>query len=215
MRVLKLLIGMAIAYMGLTGCYEPSLRNCSIQCASADQCIGTQVCLEGYCADANVSRCDEGEAVILDASMNDAPDLCNQGCSNGTCVAGVCTIDCSASGSCPNDVICPANIPCHVICGDSACGHKVNCTMAASCEVDCVGDNACGDEIQCPSDRSCDVTCSGESSCLKRVKCASSCACDVTCSGSDSCAEVSECPSDLCDVGNGCSSQPATCDACP
>jgi hypothetical protein len=221
----NVLIGMAVVYIGLAACYEPSLRSCSIACTSPEQCIGTQVCLpEGYCADPNVRRCDEGEPILVDASLVtsdtapppvDAIDLCAQGCSNGTCIGGVCTIDCSATGSCTTDVACPANLPCHVICGDAACDHKVNCTMAASCKVDCVGQGSCVDEIQCPGNRPCDVTCSGADSCHKRVKCANSCACDVTCSGSGACDEASECPEALCRVGNGCSSQPATCNDCP
>lgn len=220
MRSLVLVIGMVVAHIG-TGCYQPALRDCAVTCTGVDGCAGNQVCLDGLCAAPNVARCtNDGQPVIIDASpdsspMPDAFDICTQGCSMGTCIGGVCTIDCSADGACPNDVACPANLPCHVICGDDACGHKVNCTMAASCRVDCNGADSCHDEIQCPNNRECDVSCSGASSCKRRTKCGMSCACDVTCSGVGSCAEASECPASECRVGNGCSSlADPKCDDC-
>jgi hypothetical protein len=214
------------------GCYEPTLRDCTIRCSSPSDCAGNQICLLdeeriGYCAAPNVVRCTEkGEPVIVDAAAvtGDAPistpdgssaqALCMQGCPNGTCIDGVCTIDCSASNICSNDIACPANLPCHVICGDSSCDHKVLCSTASSCTVDCIGTNACGDEIQCPT-HECNVTCSGAMSCHRRTKCSNSCSCDVTCSGAGSCVEVSECPAATCRVGNGCSSLPVGCDTCP
>lgn len=225
MRSLALLVGMVAAHIS-TGCYAPSLRDCTVTCSGPDPCAGNQVCLQGLCAAPNVTRCtDDGQPVIVDASpmpdasadaRPDAYDLCTQGCSMGTCIGGICTIDCSADGACPDDVACPANLPCHVICGDGACGHKVNCTMASSCRVDCSGEGACADEIQCPNHRECDVNCTGTSSCKRRTKCGMSCACDVTCSGSGSCGEASECPASECRIGNGCSSLvDPTCDDCP
>lgn len=223
-RNAHLLLGLVVAHIGLAGCYQPALRDCTVQCSEPDQCANDQVCLpDGLCAAANVLRCDRGEPVITDASMvagdtamADAFDVCTQGCSDGTCIGGVCTIDCSSTGSCQNDIKCPANLPCHVICGDTACGNKIDCTMAASCTVDCVGANACDDEVQCPSNRTCDVTCSGAGACKKRVKCSSSCACNITCSGLGSCIEASECPDSDCRVGNGCTSHDDDdkCDTC-
>lgn len=156
---------------------------------------------------------DSGKADAAPLSP-DARDICSQGCPNGTCINGVCTIDCSAPGSCPNDIACPVNLPCHVICGDGSCGHKVLCANSLDCQVDCVGDNSCLDEIQCSTHR-CEVTCSGQNACKRRTKCANACGCDVTCSGAGSCAEASECPAAVCRVGNGCSSQPIGCEACP
>jgi hypothetical protein len=218
-RTTVLVIGMVVAHIG---CYQPTLRDCTIRCHSPGDCAGDQICLaEGYCAGRNVARCTEdGEPVIIDAAPDapvstvDARDLCSQGCPNGTCIDGVCTIDCSLPNVCSTDVVCPANLPCHVICGDSSCDHKVNCTLALSCTVDCIGTGACGDEIQCSS-HECNVTCSGPSSCKRRTRCAGSCACDVSCTGTDSCVEASECPSSTCRVGNGCSSIPTGCDDCP
>jgi hypothetical protein len=217
-------VGAVVAHMG-AGCYQPTLRDCTIRCNKPSECLGDQVCLDqGYCAAPNVLRCtDKGEPVIVDASAvtgdaapdpRDAFEICLQGCTRGTCIAGVCTIDCSASGSCSNDVACPANLPCRVICGDLACNSKILCSQAASCTVDCIGTDACHDEIQCPADRPCTVTCSGVDSCEKRTKCSGSCSCDVTCSGAGSCREASECPSSSCRIGNGCTSQLAGCNTC-
>src|SRR6185369_14727368 len=97
------------------------------------------------------------DAAMPPTSTPDAPSnsLCELGCTNGTCVAGVCVIDCAPLNACPNDVMCPPNLPCRVICGEQACKKKVNCTMATSCEVQCGGTNACADDIQCPAGDRC------------------------------------------------------------
>jgi hypothetical protein len=215
-----------LAHLVTAGCYRPTLRDCTVQCSAETDCAGEQHCAGGWCVGAGIETC-ESVGDIVDGSMvtatdaaadatlpPDARDICQQGCSNGTCIGGVCTIDCSAAGSCQTDVICPTNLPCHVICGDSSCGHKVNCTMALGCTIDCIGDMSCADELQCSS-HECNVTCSGASSCKRRTKCANACACDVTCSGAGSCAEASECPAALCRVGNACTSAPVGCDSCP
>lgn len=217
---------MVVVHIGLAaGCYEPALTDCMIRCEGPAQCVADQVCLDGFCAAPVVARCtDQGQPVIVDAAAatSDAmppPDgdpnaLCIQGCSKGTCIDGVCTIDCSEPGTCLTDVVCPMNLPCHVICGDGSCNGKVNCAGAASCAIDCIGDYACDDDISCPSGRPCDVTCSGANSCKHRTKCSNSCSCNVACTGLGSCAEASECPSMTCRIGNGCTSQLAGCNTC-
>ncbi|HEU0033740.1 MAG TPA: hypothetical protein VFQ53_24100 [Kofleriaceae bacterium] len=141
--------------------------------------------------------------------------LCEQGCSMGTCEAGVCVIDCTLPGSCATaDVICPANLPCRVECGELSCIKKVNCELSTACTVLCSGDGSCHDEIKCGLGP-CDVTCSGVNSCDRRTKCGTSCSCDVSCTGSGSCGEASECPTGTpCRVGNGCTSQLTGCDRC-
>jgi hypothetical protein len=227
-RSTRFLASALLAHLAAAGCYRPTLRDCTVACSAEADCAGDQHCADGWCVGAGIESCDFA-GVLPDGSMvtngdasasgdafvaPDARDICEQGCSNGTCIGGVCTIDCSAAGSCPNDVLCPANLPCHVICGDSACGHKVNCSMALDCTVDCIGNLACHDEIIC-STHACTVTCSGTDSCDRRTKCASSCSCDITCSGASSCREVSECPEAICRVGNACTSQPVGCDTCP
>jgi hypothetical protein len=147
--------------------------------------------------------------------MPDMRSMCEQGCPNGTCVAGVCVIDCSGSDSCSQDVMCPPNVPCKVVCGDRSCDRRVVCGMASSCVVECKGFDACAEDVQCGM-APCDVTCSGISSCKKKVKCKESCQCDVACTGFGACAEPSECPlmMDTCKLGKGCSSELAGCDRC-
>jgi hypothetical protein len=216
---MRWLVGMVIAH-SVVACYHPDTVDCTLQCSAPTDCAGGQSCANGWCANTGVSCTHEGQPVTIDGAVNNnTPDasnanaLCQQGCTKGTCQAGVCVIDCSEEGSCQMDVACPANLPCRVICGDNSCTKKVNCTMATSCDVRCSGQNACGDEVQC-SPGECDVACTGAGSCKRRTKCGGSCACDVTCSGPMSCMEVSECPSATCRVGNGCSSIPTGCDTC-
>jgi hypothetical protein len=217
-------VGVVIAHLvAMAACYHPEVKDCTVQCSAPTDCTGGQICRsDGWCAMPDITSCPKGggdTGGTLDAATTtgDAPDpatmLCQQGCTNGSCVAGVCVIDCSATMSCQNDVVCPANLPCRVICGERACAHKVNCTQATSCQVQCNGDSSCQDEIQCGSNR-CDVDCIGASSCKRRTKCANACACDVTCLGAGSCAEASECPESSCKLGNGCSSLLAGCNDC-
>lgn len=217
------LSSVALAYLGLTGCYEPALRDCTVRCAAPNDCTGGQVCRkDGWCAMPEATSCgkpdhgDNGagpdaEAVAADAPSS--PSLCEQGCTNGTCEDGTCVIDCGAPFACASDVMCPANLPCRVMCGDHACAKKVVCGMATSCEVHCLGDEACADDIQC-SMGPCTVNCTGDSACQHKIKCDHACACDVTCSGVGACAEPAACPAPSCKLGDGCSSQLAGCDHC-
>lgn len=216
---MRWLMGMAFAYLA-TACYHPDTLDCTLQCGAPTDCADGQSCANGWCANAGVSCTHEGQPVTVDGAVNNnTPDantanaICQQGCTKGTCIDGVCVMDCSAAGSCMNDVICPANLPCRVLCGDNACAKHINCSMSSSCDVRCTGQMACGDEIQCPAGE-CDVVCSGLSSCKRRTKCDMSCACDVTCSGPMSCMEASACPESTCRVGNGCSSLLNDCNSC-
>jgi hypothetical protein len=211
---------MVIAHL-VVACYHPDTVDCTLSCGAPTDCADGQSCANGWCASSGVDCTHEGQPVTIDGSVpnNETPDasnanqLCQQGCTKGTCVAGVCVIDCSMDGSCTGDVACPANLPCRVMCGDNACTKKVNCTMASSCDIRCTGQAACADEIQCGAG-DCDVTCSGPQSCKRRTKCDMSCSCDVTCSGPMSCGEASACPAGTCRVGNGCSSLLAGCNTC-
>ena len=220
----KYLFGVVVAYLVATAaCYQPEVRDCTVHCARPGGCTGGQVCRDdGWCAMPGVKDCPKGgdveqggsDTVDAASATQDAPDLCPQGCTKGTCQNGVCVIDCGTPYSCTeSDVQCPANIPCRVVCGDHACAKHVACGLASSCEVQCTGDYSCGDVIQC-NDNRCSVTCSGLSSCKRHTDCSHSCACDVTCSGTGSCVEVSACPASTCKLGNGCSSLLAGCDRC-
>lgn len=220
-------VGMVVAHLvAITGCYQPELRDCTVHCAAATDCTGGQVCRpDGWCAMPSVDNCPAGGNgtgdtidAATDIGSNGSADaatnnLCPQGCTNGTCDNGVCVIDCGTPYSCQNDVLCPPNVPCRVVCGDHACAHKVICGLATSCEVQCTGDYSCADEIQCNTNR-CDVDCAGTSSCKRRTRCANACACDVSCTGAGSCVEASECPALTCKLGNGCSALLAGCDDC-
>ncbi len=219
-----MLVGVVVAYLAAgAGCYQPELRDCTVRCTGATDCAGGQVCSKGgWCAMPGIAECpkpdhgDNDSTVDAAVTSPDAPastSLCEQGCTNGSCADGVCVIDCGAPYACANDVMCPPNVPCRVVCGEHACAKKINCGMASSCEVQCAGDFACGDEIQCNATR-CEVACTGASSCERRTRCGKACACDVTCSGIGSCAEPAECPAQSCKLGNGCSSQLGGCDHC-
>lgn len=219
------LAGVVLAHLvAIAGCYQPDVRDCTVHCSESTDCTGGQICrADGWCAMPDIKDCPEGDheepgsnGAMADATgvpSPDAPSLCEQGCSNGTCVNGVCVIDCSTPYTCPNDITCPANLPCRVVCGEHSCGHKVICGLATTCEVQCTGDYACADEIQCNTNR-CTVTCSGIGACKRRTKCANACACDVSCSGAGSCLEISECPAMTCRIGNGCTSLLAGCNDC-
>jgi hypothetical protein len=204
-----------LALLLLTGCYSPSLRDCTVVCEQSTDCGTGQICTAGHCAAPGVS-CDGMETPDGAKLTTDAPpsQLCQLGCTNGSCVDGVCVIDCGGPDVCPTDVHCPPNIPCKVVCGDRSCDHHVDCGTAPSCEVVCSGVDACADEIHCNTS-DCTVTCSGDRSCKRRVKCKDACACDASCTGVGSCTEPAECPLDMvCRLGLGCSSQLPGCDRC-
>ena len=214
------LCGVVLAHLvALAGCYQPELRDCTVRCEQPSDCTGGQVCRDdGWCAAPGVTSCpgegdgDNQATPDASAATGDA-SLCPLGCSNGTCVDGVCVIDCSATMACQSEVACPANLPCRIVCGDRACAKKINCGMATSCEVQCTGEASCQDEITCNANR-CDIDCTGASSCKRRTKCNGACACDVTCTGIGSCAEPADCPGSTCQLGNGCSSLLAGCNKC-
>lgn len=218
------MVGVLVAHLvTITACYEPKLKDCTVQCSKPDDCTGGQVCRsDGWCAMPDVEACptggnqggDNGSIIDGPTVTIDAPDLCPQGCTKGTCINGVCVIDCGTPYACTeSDVQCPANIPCRVVCGDHSCAKHVVCGLASSCEVQCSGDYSCGDVIQC-NDNRCSVTCSGLSSCKRHTDCSHSCGCDVSCTGTGSCLEASACPALTCKLGNGCSSQLTGCSNC-
>lgn len=209
----------------IAACYAPTLRDCAVACSAATDCTGGQVCgADGYCSSPDVAgQCagildaqPAGDGAMVNADAVPDADLCTAGCSAGTCIAGVCTIDCSAPDACPNEVVCPANLPCHVVCGgERACHSKVKCQLATSCQVTCSGFDSCDDEISCGTGP-CTITCSGGLSCEKRLRCKDACSCDASCIGLGSCGEAPECPlGDTCRLGNGCTSTFPGCSSCP
>lgn len=225
-----LFVGVVLAHLvAVVGCYDPAVRDCTVACSSPGECTGGQVCRDGWCTMPGAASCvakddgegadNDGNTVVQDAAVGtrtdaaSTPNLCQLGCTNGTCVDGVCVIDCAPLDACPDDVTCPPNVPCRVICGEHACKKKVICGMATSCEVQCGGTQACADEVQCGVNR-CTVSCSGVGSCARRTKCKDACACDVRCTGPMACPEPAECRAGTCKLGNGCSSLLTGCDRC-
>jgi len=59
MGVLAGIAGLALAGVALAGCYSPALRDCTVSCASPDDCAAGQVCgADGMCAAPEVAgRC--------------------------------------------------------------------------------------------------------------------------------------------------------------
>src|SRR5690606_37898542 len=96
-------LGVAIAHLvAIAGCYQPDVRDCMLQCSAPTDCTGGQICRgDGWCAMPDAPACasssddDDGENTAMpDArpATGDAADLCSHGCTNGTCVGGVCVI---------------------------------------------------------------------------------------------------------------------------
>ncbi len=209
----------------VAGCYSPQFHDCTTQCSHSSDCVNGQVCGEdGWCAEPSIAGHCEQRVAANDAARSDgsrgsdAPpdaDLCAAAGTNGTCDQGTCVIDCSVANSCMVDIVCPAGVPCRVVCGDKACTHHVTCPPASACEVQCTGAYSCGDVIACGT-APCAVTCSGYASCHRHTSCANACACDVSCTGTMACGELSMCPlGTTCALGHGCTSQPTGCDTCP
>lgn len=148
----------------------------------------------------------------LDAALADASD-CDPVCAS--CDNGICVVDCTAPGSCPDEVTCPSGLACSVTCGVGACGSGVDCSASESCDIVCSGNDSCGGELTCGIGR-CDVECSGNNSCDNGTTCDEACACSVSCSGAGSCNSSSLCPSG-CGVvpTGGCTDIPSIfCDLC-
>ena len=60
-------MGVVIVALALlaAGCYEPSLRDCTVSCTGADPCARDQVCgMDGYCVAAATARCVGSNAPI-------------------------------------------------------------------------------------------------------------------------------------------------------
>jgi len=212
-REMRAVLVLGVVLVG--GCYNPALRNCTVQCSGPGDCGNGQVCgSDGWCAAADVAgRCDPlAAAADAQSAPIDADSACLTACTNGTCQRGVCVIDCSVSGSCLTDVLCPAGVPCRVVCGDHACQHRVDCRMASLCVIECSGIGSCADEVRCGTQH-CWISCSGSGSC-KHIRCGDACACDATCSGANACIEASECPQGgACRLGEGCTSS-GSCNTC-
>ncbi len=65
----------AAALVALAGCYAPSLRDCTVSCASQRDCADGQVCgSDGLCASPGVAgHCERDAGMRRDAAPADAP----------------------------------------------------------------------------------------------------------------------------------------------
>jgi hypothetical protein len=85
----------AAAAMSLVACYQPSVRDCTVSCNSADDCAGDQVCANGMCA-APGNTCDVTvDAANPDAAFDDAPST-DGTMNDGTMTDGTPPIDAGA-----------------------------------------------------------------------------------------------------------------------
>lgn len=164
-------------------------------------------CTEGVChiaPDHGDVTCPPGMPCEVDCS---APGSCTDEVDCGA--ATYCAVDCVADGSC-HEVTCSQGT-CIISCSGQASCATVQCSGDAHCTIDCSGPDSCGGTPTCTGG-ACSVSCTGTSSCLQGVSCGLACACDVVCETA-SCGTVS-CPGG-CDVADGCTSSAAGCDTCP
>lgn len=185
------MIGVRAAVLALAavaaGCSLDHVSD-ELACATPSECSAGRTCVDGYCVEVAVA----------------CPGVC-QSCVTAT---RSCALDGDATPT--GNVTCPADWNCTITCGRDAC-RNVDCREAASCIVTCDGDQAC-DSVRCGDGR-CDVTCTGQDACTD-VDCRDSCACDVTCTDADACSNPAQCPGNPCESGDGCTSDPGSCNQC-
>jgi hypothetical protein len=207
--LLGIVIGLGIAALAVTGSCSISHKSDEYACTTNNDCreFAGRVCSDGFCILPGTI-----DAPHSDAPKNPDGNNCPAPCTSCNVAQHSCTIDCSLTQACNNQVNCPAGYHCDFQCKtDNSCRNGVNCLMAASCTLECSGKQACAG-VQCGSGP-CDVSCSGPSSC-RNVACNTSCACDVTCTGSSSCTDAISCQSTTCQSGSGCTSVPLFCHSC-
>lgn len=154
-----------------------------------------------------------GDTGTVDPLCDDVP--CQA--AGGTCVTGVCVIDCGVT-QCASGVTCPADMPCRIECNAAdECQGGLDCTLASSCDIACNAPGTCGGQsavalISCPM-TGCNVDCAADACTWLGISCLGSCDvtcvdgacdnlkcsgdCDITCGGDNACAYV-ECDLGLC-----------------
>jgi hypothetical protein len=116
----------------------------------------------------------------------------------GRCAEGTCFFDCAARGACDTrQILCPANLPCDVTCGDRACTDNVVCPVGSTCAIRCAGEQSCAREIICEGQ--CDVECSGERACRGGIG-GAAVLLELECSGRESCGSTVQCEGRDCRV---------------
>jgi len=72
---------LVVCVFALPACYSPSLRDCTVSCASASDCASGQVCASGLCTSPDTGTCERVDAGVhdaaaashIDAAVIDAP----------------------------------------------------------------------------------------------------------------------------------------------
>jgi hypothetical protein len=139
-----------------------------------------------------------GASGVVEPPPND--DSCGAQCvrSGGRCFEGTCHFDCAGGDSCTSgQVLCPADRPCEVHCGDRSCAENVVCGERGECNIVCEGESSCAREVICEGE--CKVTCSGARSCAGGIG-GSVALMQLDCSGADSCGGTVSCEGRACQL---------------
>jgi hypothetical protein len=172
-------------------------RSPAYACEIEAHCDPGRTCQQGWCVEI---ASDGGPGIDADPNAPDATDAAAS-CSADVCtrcdVEGRCIIACDGAGSCPDQVVCPAGLPCKVECnGEGSCMGGIDCSAARRCDIECTNTSACAGLLSCPAG-TCNVECGGIDSCAGGIDCSGSCACRTLCTGSGSCATPPSCPAQL------------------
>jgi hypothetical protein len=108
---------------------------------------------------------------------------CPQACTS--CNGDTCVIECIDGGCDSQDIVCPEELACLVICEgvDSCDSGTITCPPTYACEIQCGGGNdACGDQqIQC-GEASCSIDCEADACSGATVQCGDG-PCTASCGG--------------------------------
>lgn len=217
-------LALAVVAGSASGCTIDK-RSAAFACTIDDDCSSDRRCDDGFCVIGVRGFIDAGPDDPIDGPQADPdappPDafVCPGGCTS--CLQdNTCVIDCSAAGACATPIVCPANLPCLVLCmGDNSCNTTIDCTAADSCDVDCDGLAACTGEVTCAPNGACDVHCGLDNACAGGIDCTGVTSCTVGCVGTGSCSGVTDCaanrPCDVtCSGNNSCAGDVLCSDAC-
>lgn len=123
--------------------------------------------------------CDDLQTCNVTSPLDDqCPVECTGGCLNDLCL-----IHCLDAGSCQQEINCPLDRPCRVVCRgrDSCIQTSIRCGDGLSCSLVCSGEGACeGTEVVCGSGL-CEALCEPGSGQLTGQDCTRACACQSSC----------------------------------
>jgi len=128
-------------------------------------------------------------------------DPCVQPCeaAGGMCEDGTCEITVTTTGG----VMCPAGLPCHVICNaNGACENMVDCSHATSCTIDCATENTCNAANFNCRDSGCTVFCRAINTCNATTIDVHESSCDLECCAWNTCSH--DAAPESCSLGSTC-----------